>query len=59
VLTGSDDKDNYATMPFRANTARLGADLFPSDKTIIGFVVNANFNKYTRRADVTTIYTCG
>ncbi len=43
VFTGSDDKDNYAVFPFNANTARMGADFFPTKKTIIGFVVNSNF----------------
>lgn len=55
VLTGSDDKDNYATMPFLSQTARIGADFFPNKKTIIGFVVNGNFNRFERRAEITTI----
>jgi len=49
VYNGGDLKDNYAKTPFNTNTARLGADFFPSKKTIIGFVVNANFN-HIRRA---------
>jgi len=49
--TGSDNKNNYAIMPFRSSTMRLGADFFPSGKTIIGFVVNANFNHFRRSSD--------
>jgi hypothetical protein len=30
---------------------RLGADFFPSKKTIIGFVVNGTFNHFTRKTD--------
>jgi hypothetical protein len=55
VFEGSDDKDNYAWMPFHSNTARLGADFFPSDKTIIGFVVNSNFNRFRRNARINTV----
>lgn len=54
-FTGSDDKDNFAWQPFSSNTARLGADFFPSKNTIIGFVVNSTFNHYRRRANITTI----
>ncbi|MGZ3911231.1 MAG: TonB-dependent receptor domain-containing protein [Flavisolibacter sp.] len=54
VFTGSDNKDNYALMPFNSHTARLGADFFPSKNTIIGFVVNSSFNGITRRADIGT-----
>jgi iron complex outermembrane recepter protein len=54
---GSDDKDNYARLPFYSNTARLGADFFPSKNTIIGFVVNGSFNRFNRRSDMkTTVY---
>ena len=45
---GGDLKDNYARFPFNSHTARSGADFFPSKKTIIGFVVNGNFNHFTR-----------
>jgi hypothetical protein len=48
VYNGGDLKDNYAKFPFNTNTARLGADFFPDKKTIIGFVVNGNFNHITR-----------
>jgi hypothetical protein len=55
VFKGSDDKDNYAVMPIKSNTARLGADFFPSKNTIVGFVVNSNFNGFKRRADINTM----
>jgi iron complex outermembrane recepter protein len=45
---GGDLKDNYSKSPFISNTARLGMDFFPTKKTIIGFVVNENFNHYRR-----------
>ena len=45
---GGDLKDNYSKSPFTSNTARLGMDFFPTKKTIIGFVVNGNFNHYRR-----------
>ncbi|MER3463318.1 MAG: hypothetical protein C4329_01735 [Chitinophagaceae bacterium] len=37
VFVSSDEKDNYTVFPFNTNTARSGADFFPSKKTIIGF----------------------
>jgi iron complex outermembrane recepter protein len=55
VFKGSDDKDNYAWMPFKSNTARFGADFFPSKKTIIGFVVNGTLNGFQREANITTV----
>lgn len=51
VYNGGDLKDNYSKSPFKSNTTRLGMDFFPSKKTIIGFVVNGNFNKYRRNSD--------
>ena len=48
---GRDLKDNFARFPFSSHTARIGADFFPSKKTIIGFVVNGNFNDFTRKTD--------
>ena len=55
VFTGSDDKDNFALIPFKSHTARVGADFFPNKKTIIGFVVNSNFNKVSRTSDNRTV----
>lgn len=55
VFKGSDDKDNYGFMTFKSNTARLGADFFPSKNTIVGFVVNGSFNKFNRTADINTV----
>ena len=48
---GRDLKDNFARFPFNSNVVRLGADFFPNKKTIIGFVVNANFNHFKRTTD--------
>ncbi len=51
VYNGGDLKDNYSRSPVSSNTARFGMDYFPSKKTIIGFLVNGNFNHYTRNND--------
>ncbi|HMK05414.1 MAG TPA: outer membrane beta-barrel protein [Ferruginibacter sp.] len=48
IYNGGDLKDNYSKSPVNSNAARLGMDFFPSKKTIIGFVVNGNFNHYRR-----------
>jgi len=42
VRTGSDNKDNIGYADIQGHTARLGADFFPSRKTVIGFVVNSS-----------------
>lgn len=55
ILQGSDDKDNYAHMPFRSNIIRFGADFFPAKNTIIGFVVNSNINKFDRLGKIKTM----
>lgn len=46
--SGGDLKDNYSKSPFTSNTARFGMDFFPSQITILGFVLNGNFNRYRR-----------
>jgi iron complex outermembrane receptor protein len=51
TYNGGDLKDNYSKSPISSNTARFGMDIFPSKKTIIGFVVNGNFNHFTRKND--------
>ena len=51
VFSGQDKKDNYSKTPFNTHTVRLGADFFPSKKTIIGIVVNSNINHITRTND--------
>jgi iron complex outermembrane receptor protein len=51
VFNGQDLKDNYTKPKFGSHTTRLGADFFPSKKTIIGFVVNGNFNHFRRTTD--------
>lgn len=49
VFNGADDKVNYTTSNLNTHTVRAGADFFPSDKTIVGFVVNSNLNNINRR----------
>jgi hypothetical protein len=49
VYNGGDLKNNYSKSPFSGHAVRLGMDFFPSKKTIIGFIVNGNFNHFTRR----------
>ncbi|MEO8769768.1 MAG: TonB-dependent receptor [Ferruginibacter sp.] len=51
IYQGGDLKDNFSKSPISSHTARLGMDFFPSKKTIIGFIVNGNFNHYTRKND--------
>jgi iron complex outermembrane recepter protein len=48
TYNGGDLKDNYNKPKVGSHTVRIGADFFPSKKTIIGFVVNGNFNHFTR-----------
>lgn len=55
VYNGGDLKDNYSKSPNSAHTSRIGMDFFPSKKTIIGFVVNGNFNHYRRHSDNNSI----
>lgn len=55
VYNGGDLKDNYSKSPFSSNAARLGMDLFPSKKTIVGVVVNGNFNHFRRNNDNSAI----
>jgi hypothetical protein len=51
VFSGQDLKDNYSKPKIGSHTTRLGADFFPSKKTIIGFVVNGNFSHFRRTND--------
>ncbi|MEO6719927.1 MAG: outer membrane beta-barrel protein [Ferruginibacter sp.] len=55
IYNGGDLKDNYSKSPFASNTARLGMDFFPSKKTIIGFVLNGNFNHFKRKNNNSSI----
>lgn len=55
VYNGGDLKDNYSKSPLSSNTARVGLDFFPSKKTIIGVVVNGNFNHFTRNSTNSSI----
>jgi iron complex outermembrane recepter protein len=45
---GGDLKDNYMKAPLHNHTVRGGMDYSPSSKTILGFVVSANFNDIQR-----------
>jgi iron complex outermembrane recepter protein len=55
IYNGGDLKDNYSKSPSNANSSRLGMDFFPSKKTVLGFVVNGNFNQYKRNNDNSSI----
>lgn len=44
VVTGSDAKDNYAVVKVNGHNIRFGADFFPTNKTVAGFVVNSNMS---------------
>ena len=55
VYNGGDLKDNYAKLPFKAHTARLGMDYFVDKKTIIGFVANGSFYHFDRTASNNSI----
>lgn len=46
--SGGDLKDNYSKSPLGSHTTRIGMDYFPSSKTVIGFVINSNFNHFRR-----------
>ena len=48
IFNGKDLKDNYSKMYLNAHTARLGADYYAGKNTIIGFIVNGNFNRFER-----------
>jgi hypothetical protein len=54
VFKGSDDKDNYAPHAVPVKHRPFGADFFPSKNTILGFVINGNYNNFTRLADIRT-----
>jgi iron complex outermembrane receptor protein len=54
VFAGADNKDNYAETPVSSHNMRLGADFFPSKKTILGFVMNSSFTGVDRRSDIKT-----
>lgn len=48
---GAYDQDNFMKTPLNSNTVRLGADLFPNKKSIIGFVLSGALTGLNRRAD--------
>lgn len=43
-FTGKDLKDNFAKIYMKSNSARLGADYYAGKNTIIGVILNGNFN---------------
>lgn len=51
VFTGQDLKDNYTKIPLNLHSVRLGADFYPNKKTVLGFVVNSNFNLFSPHND--------
>ncbi|MDO9376831.1 MAG: TonB-dependent receptor [Ferruginibacter sp.] len=55
IYSGGDLKDNYSKSPTSSNASRIGLDFFPSKKTIIGVVLNGNFNAYKRRNNNSSI----
>jgi outer membrane receptor protein involved in Fe transport len=54
VFNGADNKDNYAEFPVSSHNARLGADFFPSKKSILGFVVSSSYTDFNRDGDIKT-----
>lgn len=54
TFNGADNKDNYAEFPVSSHNARLGADFFPSKKSILGFVVSSSFTGVNRKGDIKT-----
>ena len=55
VFSGEDKKDNYTKIPSNSHTLRAGMDFFPSKKTIVGFIVNGNFNTNSRTNDNSSV----
>lgn len=48
VFAGKDEKDNFMKSFINAHTSRLGIDIFASKRTVLGMVVNGNFNRFRR-----------
>ena len=55
TFSGEDNKDNYTISPYQSHNVRLGADFFRGKKTIIGFILNGNFNSNERTNDNNSI----
>lgn len=55
IYNGGDLKDNYGKSPISSNTVRMGADFFPSKKTIIGVVASGSFSYLKRTGDNNSI----
>lgn len=45
-LTGAYDQDNFMVFPFNTHNTRVGADFFPSKKTIVGVVASGVVNRF-------------
>ncbi|MCR6719678.1 MAG: outer membrane beta-barrel family protein [Chitinophagaceae bacterium] len=48
VFNGKDVKDNYSKLFLHSHTARFGTDYYAGKNTVIGFIVNGNFNRFRR-----------
>lgn len=55
TFNGQDLKDNYTKMHLGSHTARLGADYYAGKNTIIGIILNGNFNRFRRHNDNASI----
>ncbi len=52
---GGDLKNNYSRTPVNSHTPRIGLDYYVNSKTIIGVVLNANFNNVDRKNDNSSV----
>ena len=50
-LTGAYDQDNFLVFPFKTQNARVGADFFPSRKTIVGIVASGVANRFNPKGE--------
>lgn len=55
IYSGGDLKDNYSKSPSNFHALRMGADFYPSKKTIIGFVVTHNQGTYNTNTNNNSI----
>lgn len=51
AFIGQDKKDNFTKSFINTHSSRMGLDIFVSKRTIIGVVVNGNFNRFRRSND--------
>lgn len=60
VFSSAYDQDNRIKLPFKTQNARVGADFFPSKKTILGVVLSSNFFNVDRtNNNVATVFNQG